>query len=237
MSSDFPLDETGSARLLRPILFNILTIFFLILTCLCPGVSLAIFASPHSGFNPLPPRTPLPGFIPPTSTPTPLYEFPPTWTPTNTPTQTNTPALRTATPFETATSNPNPDETEGVFYPFRVEGGGPTYLPSPKGCTWLGVAGTVYDTARNPINNLFVDLDGKFADRTIHMEVVTGPIYTSQGGEFEFRLADNPTLSLNSLRIQLFDANRVPLSDKLVFNTYEGCDRNLVQINFVEINP
>jgi hypothetical protein len=33
------------------------------------------------------------------------------------------------------------------------------------------------------------------------------------------------------------DANKVPLSDKIVFNTYEGCDRNLVQINFVEVSP
>jgi hypothetical protein len=67
--------------------------------------------------------------------------------------------------------------------------------------------------------------------------VVTGPIHTTGGGEFEFRLADKPTLSLNSLWIQVLDANKVPLSDKIVFNTYEGCDRNLVQINFVEVSP
>ena len=67
------------------------------------------------------------------------------------------------------------------------------------------------------------------------MEVVTGPINTTPGGEFEFRLSDKPALSLNSLWIQLLDGNKVPLSDKIVFNTYDGCDRNLVQLNFVEV--
>jgi hypothetical protein len=237
MSGDYSMEDSGSSRVFRPILFNILTIFFLILTCLCPGLSLAIFASPHSGFNPLPPRTATPRFIPPTNTPTPMYEFPPTWTPTGTPTQTDTPESRTETPFYTATYNPNPGATEGAFFPFRVEGGGPAYLPSPKGCAWLGVAGTVFDVNRTPINNLLVDLDGKFAGESIQQEEVTRSLNNTLGGEFEFRLADKPTLVLNSLWIQLFDANRTPLSEKLEFNTYEGCDRNLVQINFVQISP
>jgi hypothetical protein len=118
-----------------------------------------------------------------------------------------------------------------------MEKGSPVYQPSPKGCAWLGVAGVVYDAAHIPINNLFVELGGKFSDQPITMKVVTGPIHNSDGGEFEFRLADKPTLSLNSLWIQLLDGNRVPLSDKIVFNTYEGCDRNLVGINFSETGP
>jgi hypothetical protein len=235
MTSDYSTEDSSGGQRLRPIIFNILAIFFLILTCLCPGISLAIYASPNSLFNPLPPRTAVPPYISPTATLTPLYELPPTWTPTETPTQTNTPELITAT--RTPTQYNNPGATEGVSFPFGMETGSPTYQPSPKGCGWLGVAGVVYDASHSPLNNLFVDLGGKFLGQTMSMEMVTGPIHTTPGGEFEFRLADKPTLSLNSLWLQVLDANKVPLSDKIVFNTYEGCDRNLVQINFVEASP
>ncbi len=232
MSGEYSNGDSSSSQQLRPIAANIFTIFFLILTCLCPGMSLVIFASPNSPFNPLPPRTVTPAYIPPTATPTPLYELPPTWTPTEIPTWTNTPQPVTAT--RSPTVNNNPGATEGASFAFVLEEGSPSYQPSPKGCAWLGVAGVVYDLKHSPINNLFVDVGGKFADQTVKLEVVTGPIHTTAGGEFEFHLADQPTLSLNSLWIQLLDANKVPLSDKIVFNTYEGCDRNLVQINFVE---
>jgi hypothetical protein len=235
MSGEYPTDDSASSQRLRPIVLNILTIFFLILTCLCPGISLAIFASPNSIINPLPPRTAIPAVIPPTDTATPLYVMPPTWTPTGTPTQTDTPAPVTLT--LTPTVNNNPGATINASFPFILETGSPSYQPSPKGCTWLGVAGVVYDTSHAPLNNLFVDLGGKFQDQAVQMEVVTGPINTTAGGEFEFRLSDKPALSLNSLWIQLLDANKVPLSDKIVFNTYDGCDRNLVQINFVEVGP
>jgi hypothetical protein len=235
MSGDFSMEGSSSSRSLRPIVLNILSIFFLILSCLCPGLSLAIFASPNSLFNPLPPRPAMTADIGPTATVTPLYELPPTWTPTGSPTQTNTPQAVTATLRPTATINPG--ATEGTTFPFVMEPGSPIYQPSPKGCAWLGVGGVVYDASHTPINNLFVDVGGKFLGQAIHMEMVTGPIHGSEGGEFEFQLADKPALSLNSLWLQLLDANRVPLSDKIVFNTYEGCDRNLVQINFSQIGP
>jgi hypothetical protein len=183
----------------------------------------------------MPPRTAAPAYIPPTATVTPPFEFPPTWTPTGTPTQTGTSEAFTVTLPPTATRSP--DTTVNASFAFVMEEGSPIYQPSPKGCAWLGVAGVVYDANHTPINNLFVDVDGKFSGQPIHMEVVTGPIQNTVGGEFEFRLADKPTLSLNSLWIQLFDANRVPLSDKIVFNTYEGCDRNLIELNFAEIRP
>jgi hypothetical protein len=233
MSDEYPVEDSPSGKRLQPILFNILAIFFLILTCLCPAVSLAIFASPNSIFNPLPPRTATPVYVPPTDTPTSAYEFPPTWTPTATVTQTDTPGAATVAP--SPTNNTNPTATINASFPFTLEAGSPTYLPSPKGCAWLGVAGVVYDPSHAPLNNLFVELGGKFLAQTVQMEVVTGPIHTTEGGEFEFHLADKPTLTLNSLWIQLLDANKVPLSDKIVFNTYEGCDRNLVQINFLEV--
>jgi hypothetical protein len=237
MSGDYSMEGASSSRSFRPILFNVFAIFFLILSCLCPGLSVAIFASPNGLFNPLPPRTATPAYIPPTPTVTPLYELPPTWTPTYTPTVENTREPVTVTVSPTPTVYNVPNVTQNPAFPFVLDADSPTYKPSPKGCAWLGVAGVVYDASHTPINNLFVDIDGKFAGQPIHMEVVTGPIQNSAGGEFEFRLADKPTLNLNSLSIQLLDANRVPLSDKIGFNTYEGCDRNLMQINFTEIGP
>jgi hypothetical protein len=241
MSDEIPVEELDSGPALKPILFNILALFFLILSCLCPGFSIAIYAAPYSGLNPLPPKRFDAGINLPTSTQTPLIDFPPTWTPTVTlePSFTATPSpSREAGATLTATLQnfSDPNATQSTF-PFIVEGGNPKYSASPKGCAWLGVAGTVYDGAHIPLNNLWVVVNGKLSGNTINLEVVTGSVYADQEGEFEFKLADSPILSLNSLSIQLMDGNRVPISEKIVFNTYAGCDKNLITVIFAQVNP
>ncbi|MGB7537537.1 MAG: hypothetical protein WBM17_03265 [Anaerolineales bacterium] len=240
MNDELPLESNASSPALKPILFNILSIFFLGLACLCPAFALMIFAAPDSGLNPLPPGGRFIATVTPTLTDTPLIEFPPTWTPTVTLGWT-VPATRapvqTSGPTETPVFNPNPQDTPKPFFPFVVEGGNPTYSTSPNGCTWLGVAGAVYDLSHNPLDNLLVQVQGKLSGQSIDQEQITGSVSDDLDGEFEFKLADQPVLSLNTLRIQLLDGNRNPISDKIVFNTYAACDKNLITVVFIQINP
>jgi hypothetical protein len=223
MRSDSQLDNIGVGQNLRSIVLNILTVFFLIATCLCPAFSLMIFASPQSIFNPLPPHTATAVYIPPTSTNTSPYEFPPTWTPSNTP--------------ESSPTRTQPLPTQKAFYPFVVEGGRPVYVPSLKGCNWLGVVGTIYDLNHNPFDKLIIHLTGELNGKPVDVQQVTGSPGTDRHGEYELQLADRPILALNALYIEVLDANQTPLSEKLRFNTYEGCDRNEIKINFVQVSP
>ncbi len=237
MNDEVPMERTESAPALKSILFNILSIFFLVLTCLCPAFSLMIFAAPNSLLNPLPPGGSGAAVVLPTSTPTPIIDFPPTWTPTvtlGTPSTATLSQAGDATPTDTSVYNLNPQDTPKPFFPFVVEGGNPTYSASPKGCTWMGVAGTVFDLSHTPLDNLFVQLHGTLSGKTIDMEQVTGSLGGDRKGAFELRLADKPVLSLNAFWILLLDGNRTPISDKIVFNTYAGCDKNLITVNFTQ---
>jgi hypothetical protein len=240
MNDELPVESSESGLSLRPILFNILSIFFLVLSCLCPAFSVLIFAAPNSALNPLRPGGATPTVVLPTNTLTPIIDFPSTWTPTASlkaaATTTRTPA-RTSEPTSTLVYNPNPQDTPKPFFPFTVEGGNPTYSASPKGCSWLGVSGAAYDLSHAPLNNLLVRVYGTLSGSTIDMEQVTGSISDGKNGDFEFKLSDNPILSLNTLGIQLLDGNRSSISDKIVFNTYAGCDKNLITVIFVQANP
>jgi hypothetical protein len=240
MNDELPLESPASGPSLKPILFNILSIFFLGLACLCPAFALMIFAAPDSALNPLPPGERFVATVTPTLTDTPFIEFPPTWTSTVTLERTvraTRAPVQTSGPTDTPVLNPNPQDTPKPFFPFVVEGGNPTYSASPNGCTWLGVAGVVYDLSHNPLDNLLVQVQGKLAGQTIDLEQITGSVSDALDGEFEFKLAEQPVLSLNTLWIQLLDGNRNPISDKIVFNTYSACDKNLITVVFIQVNP
>ncbi len=240
MTDELPMENPSALPALKPILFNILSIFFLGLSCLCPAFALMLFVAPDSGLNPLPPGGRFVATLTPTLTETPPIVFPPTWTPTVTLGLTVPATLapdRTSGPTDTPVFNPNPQDTPKSFFPFVVEGGNPTYSASPNGCSWLGVAGLVYDLSHNPLNNLVVQVQGKLSGNTIDKEQITGTLSGNKDGGFEIQLGGEPVLSLNSLRIQLLDGNRNPISDKITFNTYAACDKNLITVVFIQVNP
>jgi hypothetical protein len=239
MDEEIPLESNEPNTSLTPLLCNILAMFFLFLACLCPGFSALIFAAPDFPLNPLPPG----GFgkwsPTPTSTQTPVIYYPETWTPSPSQEQTIRPS-RTPPPITPTITlyydpdNPNPGSTSGPFFPFIVESGHPEYSPSPQGCAWMGIAGTVTDSEGSPINNLLVVVRGDLAGNAIDVEQITGSISEERIGEYEITLADDPIYSINNLSIQLLDGDRIAISKQVFFNTFAGCDRNLITLNFVQ---
>jgi hypothetical protein len=240
-------DHTQPTRNVSSMVWNTLTVLVL-LAVLCVGVGfLMIFLNPNSAFNPFPPPTLPPTLTFPTVTPTPRGVLPATWTPlpTDEPTATGTPRptstpIPTETPFSlftpTETSEASPTVVLGM--PYDVAPGSPVAISSAAfhpeaGCNWIGVAGQVLDMTGAPVSTgVVIQLSGVFNGQFIEKTSLTGiaPQYGQAG--YEFYLGDTPTASNKTLWVQLLDQAGAPLSDKIYFETYGECGRNLTFINF-----
>jgi hypothetical protein len=224
-------------------LWDILTVFVLLVT-VCLGVYfIQIFLDPGSSSNLLKPAW--------TSTPTitPI-QMEPTWTPTATvyvpPTATLLPSITppaTLTPanFVPATEAPEATAT-------------PTITPTPKalfsvssvnliesiiiphlleaGCDWQGVGGTVDDQNSGPIIGIVVRLAGTYDGKSVELTTVSGisPEYGKSG--FEFVLGDTPLDSRDKVYVQLLDQAGLPLSEEIYIDTSSDCKKNLVLVRF-----
>jgi hypothetical protein len=126
-------------------------------------------------------------------------------------------------------------------FAFVLQQGSPSAIAGAEfhqagGCDWSGVAGQATSLNGEAVRGLFVQLGGSIpgVDRVDKL-VMTGlaPQY-GQGG-FEITLADKLIASNGTLWVQLLDAQNLPLSDKIYFNTYDDCQKNLVIIYFSQV--
>lgn len=208
----------------------------------------------------IPTSTPTPrSVLPPTWTPAPTSAASETPVPTNTAVPTNTPPpVDTATPESGSPTAVLPSETADTSQPTATPGGG-SASPTPSdgmpfvlhpgdpvaidnighqelGCDWMGVAGRAFDISGAPVEQgLFVQLGGTLNDETVEMMGMLGMVSTYGPGSYEFVLGDTPTASEQSLWVQLFDQAMLPLSEKLYFDTFTDCDKNLILINFNQV--
>jgi hypothetical protein len=242
------MDENKSGRKIGGMVWNVLT-GIVLLAVLCVGiVFLTIFFNPYSGINLFPPPT-MPALLAyPSVTPTSRLQLPPTWTPSPTlePSQTFTPEpsftpFPTETPFSLfpVTTTPTGEAKKGM--PFVVSPGTPVgtssqTFHSEAGCDWLGVAGQVFDLSGAPVSGQQVRIGGTLAGSAVDMLSLTG-LTTAYGtaGFYEFVLGTKPVASKGTLWVQLLDQGGVPMSDKIYFDTYDTCDKNLVFVNFKQV--
>lgn len=232
------------------LIFNVLTVLALLATVVVAIIFLMIFFNPYAGVNPFPPPTLPVAISMPTLTPTPREVLPPTWTPepTLSPTVTSTPRptatpTPTVTPFSLFTSTPtegsSPGEGGNEEFSFALAQGSPSpissvnFLPN-EGCNWMGVAGQVLDLSGSPVNAQVIELGGLIEGRFVQETSITGVAPFLQNG-YEFELTREPVASNNTLWVQLLDQYGLPMSDKIFFQTYDDCDRNLVIINFRQV--
>lgn len=233
------------------VLWNLLTLVLLLGMVCVLGVGFSIYSNPYSALNPFPPPTQPAALVIPTSTPTSVFDLPPTWTPTATgePTATETPHPTatlppTFTPYVQPTAAPDdstPTPPPGG-YAFRIKQrplAVPNIAHSDKGCEWMGVAGTVEDLSGTPKTQLIVTLggtlDGKTVDPSGTLYSLTGvaPQYGQSG--YEFVLSDKPVASEGTLWVQLVDQVGAPISEKVYFDTFDNCEKNLIVIAFRQV--
>ncbi len=122
-------------------------------------------------------------------------------------------------------------------FPFSLQTGSPAAVVNfahPEfGCNWLGVGGQVFNFTGRPEQGMIVEVGGSLAGVETRLLSVTGGVTIYGEGGYEFTLAQLPVGSTQSLWIQLFGIDGEALSDKVYFDTFDDCGRNLVLINFV----
>jgi len=227
--------------------WNILTIL-VVATLLCVVlVFVLIFINPNSSLNPFPPPTLNPADATATITVTPLFTLIPSWTPTSgliqitdTPSPSNTPMVTLSIvenpPSITPTIAGNTDN-----FAFELQQGSPSAIAGTDfhpeaGCNWSGVAGQATSLNGEAVRGLFVQLGGSMPGVTsMDSSIMTGLAPQYGLGGFEFTLADKLVASEGTLWIQLLDQQNLPLSDRIYFNTYADCKKNLIIIYFTQV--
>jgi hypothetical protein len=102
----------------------------------------------------------------------------------------------------------------------------------------MGVAGRVFNLSGSPIQGQQVMLNGVLAGVALPptgMITLTGLATQYGPNYYEFTLAEEPVASSGTLWLQLLDQSGVPVSEKIFFDTYADCDRNLIIIDFEQV--
>jgi hypothetical protein len=239
------------------ILWNILTVLVLLAIAAIALYFVYIFYYPESPYNTYPPPTQaailvLPTNLPPTITKVPLTRTPvripsvtrtPTLTKTVTVTltPTNTPVTPTFTPTITETFTPEVTDTARPYsaFPFMLQGApasmSAAVFPTNHTCKWMGVAGHVVDMQDRPATGITVQLVGSLNRRYVEQTSLTGTALAYGPSGYEFTLTDTPISSIRSLSVYLLDQAGLPLSEKVTFDTFDDCTKNLVLINFKQV--
>jgi hypothetical protein len=144
-----------------------------------------------------------------------------------TPTATDTPGITPTVPTPTFTATSMPASVE-ITYSSSTE------THPDKACNWLGVAGKVIGTDGKPLINQYIQMGGTLDGKGINYLTLSSsaPVYGASG--FEFVVSDHTISSSQSLWVQLFDGNFRPLTNKVLFDTFTDCGKNLVMITFTK---
>lgn len=223
--------------------FDAFSLLLLVGAALVFATTLLIFRDPVSPLNPFPPATAIPTLFIPTATPLPTepVTLPGTWTPTITNTPTNTPtATLTDTPQPTETFTPGPPTPTipKSAYNYLLRGT-PAYLAGTvmhpeDGCKqW--VAGQAFDMKGSAVIGITVRMGGTLNSRNVYLLSLTGTALQYGPGGYEFVLAEEVTASNEAVWVQLLNQEMVPISERVYFNTFQDCEKNLILVNFKQV--
>lgn len=229
-------------------IWNVLTLFIMLAMALTIIVQLTIFTNPYAIFNPFPPvEIPVLASIPIATftipEPTPIII--PTELPTELPESSPTPKATDIIEIQDGTlvvETPVlvPTETPFVgYYAFAIQNEPNTitstiFKPDLE-CNWTGVAGQVFDLQGRPVKGIRVWLKGTFDNKSIDYLGLTLESSPYGPSGFEFTLGETPKNTTEKLYLQLLDQAGIPISDRVYFDTFEDCDKNLVLINFRQV--
>jgi hypothetical protein len=243
-----PQPKRPSARV-----WNILTVIVLVTLFCVLSYFILIFLNPDSSLNPFPPPTLNPALYTLTPTVTPRFTLVPTWTSTNIPVTPIKTPVPTNTPVPSDTPLPPTALVENVIsvepamaqvsqkYTFTLQQGSPSAIAGADfhaggGCDWSGVAGQAVSLNGEAVRGLFVQLGGSIPGvGNVDNLVMTGLAPQYGLGGFEITMADKLVASNGTLWIQLLDQQNLPLSDRIYFNTFDDCQKNLVVIYFSQL--
>lgn len=228
--------------------WNFLTLLVFLLVSAVLLVQITIYFNPYAVFNPFPPYAMPEVMILPTPTESTVL-LPEVWTETPEvveivenmpePTATQETIMQDGTPIvELTPSAPTATPFVG-YYSFKVQNSvnainGAIFKPD-LGCDWLGVAGQVFDLQGRPVKGIRVWLKGSLNGEQVDYLGLTLDSSPYGPSGFEFTLADAPVSSSGKLYLQLLDQAGIPISDRVYFDTFDDCEKNLILINFKQV--
>ncbi len=230
--------------------WNLLTLFLVTAAVLIFTIELTIYVNPYAIFNPFPPVDMPEAIVLPTST-----EVVSTATevglvqntsvvvviPTQTEMATSTPVVEIQDGTSVAETTPLPaTETPFVgYYAFVAQNNGdaiPGSIFKPdSNCNWAGVAGQVFDLQGRPVKGIRIWLRGTYGSARIDLLSLTLESSPYGPSGFEFTLGEKPLNSQGKLYLQLLDQAGIPVSDRVYFDTFEDCEKNLILVNFKQV--
>jgi hypothetical protein len=120
-------------------------------------------------------------------------------------------------------------------FPFILQSTGVMAIQGFYGCNWAGVGGQTFDLAGIPIQNLYLHLEGVWSGKAVSIEALSGSASQYGPAGYEFKLGTMTMDSSQSLWVQVLDSTRKAISDRVYFDTYNDCARNLVLVNFNQV--
>jgi hypothetical protein len=241
------LQETSKTKILDLIL-NIFTGLIVVLIVVIIALQVTIYLNPKVVFNPLPPYDlPEALVIENPTQPAETLDLIPTATPeivmapteTRMPTATEQGTYSNGTPVPEITPLPPTETPFSGYYAFVLQNDinaiESTLFKPNYGCNWIGVAGQVFDLQARPVMGVRVWLRGTYNGKRVDLLSLTLESSPYGPSGFEFTLGDIPLNSTGQLSIQLLDQANIPISDRVYFDTFEDCQKNLILINFKQI--
>jgi hypothetical protein len=101
----------------------------------------------------------------------------------------------------------------------------------------MGLAGQIIDIDSQPIKEIVVEIGGTLGGMPFFGMAVTGESSDYGPGGFEIKLGDEPIASDDTLWVVVYDLDGNQILSPVNFSTYSDCERNLIVINFVEVQP
>lgn len=109
------------------------------------------------------------------------------------------------------------------------------FLNPDAGCSYMGIAGQVFDTTGQPVRGLIVEVSGELEGNSVLQLALSGGSTLLGPGGYAIQLADRAIASQRTLTIQVFDLAGIALSDQIAFDTSSACDANQIVMNFTAI--
>jgi hypothetical protein len=241
--------QQGSSKTnIRDLIINILTGLVVILIVAVIALQMTIYLNPKVVFNPLPPYDMPDALV--INIPTkPEFQSEPTPTeisvmivqPTETrmPTATQQGTFSDGTPVVEETPVAPTETPFSGYYAFvlqnEINAIESALLKPNLGCNWIGVAGQVFDLQGRPVMGVRVWLRGTYDNKRKDLYSLTLESSPYGPSGFEITLGDRPLNSTGQLSIQLLDQAGIPISDRVYFDTFEDCQKNLILINFKQV--
>jgi len=131
--------------------------------------------------------------------------------------------------------------TLGETYIYAVQLGSPVAIPNwphPElGCKWLGLAGQIFGLDGVPEQGIIVEAGGTLDGETVLGLSLTGMTDLYGPGSYEIQLADHVVWSQKQVWVQVKGTAGEALSPQILIDTYNNCGKNLILLNFIQVDP